>query len=301
MVEIFEVGVRDGLQNEKTLLSTAQKVEMLEQLADSGVKQLEAVSFVHPKLVPAMADAEDVLSAWTNRPSDIVVAGLALNQRGINRALQTSITNLHVSMAVSDAFNQKNAKRSVQDGLSDLLPSVQEASSQLPVTAIIATSFGCPFSGTVTPKAVIEMTEQFLLAGATKIVLGDTTGMANPYQVKELVQKLLQQFGSELKLGLHFHNTRGLALANALAGYEAGVRHFDASLGGLGGCPYAPLAVGNVCTEDLVHMFHELGINTDIELDKLIETAQIVETWFPKSLPGMVMKSGKRSDLTIHK
>ncbi|GAF17335.1 LOW QUALITY PROTEIN: hydroxymethylglutaryl-CoA lyase [Bacillus sp. JCM 19046] len=298
MVNIFEVVVRDGLQNEKTLLSTAQKVEMLEQLVSSGITQLEAVSFVNPKLVPAMADAEDVLSQWNSRPKNIAVAGLALNERGINRALQTSITHLHVSMAVSDAFNEKNSKRSVQDGLADLLPSVEEARSHLPVTAILATSFGCPFSGTVAPKKVLDMTEQFLLAGATKIVLGDTTGMANPYQVKSLVEQLFHQFGSDLELGLHFHNTRGLALANALAGYEAGVRHFDASLGGLGGCPYAPLAVGNVCTEDLVHMFHELDIDTGIELDTLIKAAQAVERWFPKSLPGMVMKAGKTSDLT---
>ncbi|WP_078394316.1 hydroxymethylglutaryl-CoA lyase [Shouchella patagoniensis] len=296
MITICEVGVRDGLQNESTLLSTEQKVDMLSMLTDSGVTDLEAVSFVHPKHVPAMADAEEVLLSW-DRPAGIEVAGLALNERGIQRALHSTITKLHVSMAVSNAFNQKNSNCSVEEGLANLLPNVQEAAEDISVTAILATSFGCPFSGKVNEMDVLSMTEKFLHAGASKIVLGDTTGMANPYQVKQLVRLFYSQFGENIPLGLHFHNTRGLALANVLAGYEAGVTHFDASLGGLGGCPYAPLAVGNVCTEDLVHMFHEIDVTTGINLDKLLTSARTVESWFPKSLPGMVMKAGKRSEL----
>ncbi|AIC93634.1 MULTISPECIES: hydroxymethylglutaryl-CoA lyase [Shouchella] len=296
MIEIFEVGVRDGLQNEKTLLTTEQKIGMLEHLVDSGLDKLEAVSFVHPKLVPAMADAEAILDQW-NRPSRIQVAGLALNSRGIDRAMMTSITHLHTSIAVSDAFNLKNAKRSVQEGLEDLLPRIKEAQQLKPVTAILATSFGCPFTGMIPLSPLLKMVEHFLTAGASKIVLGDTTGMANPSMVKKRVASLYDEFGSELNLGLHFHNTRGLALANTLAGYEAGVRHFDASVGGLGGCPYAPLAVGNVCTEDMVHMFHEMGVETGVDLDRLIQTAQMIQNWFPKPLPGMVMKAGKTSTL----
>ncbi|MFS0785860.1 hydroxymethylglutaryl-CoA lyase [Shouchella sp. 1P09AA] len=297
MIHIVEVGARDGLQNEKTDISTEQKIQMLEGFVEAGLTKLEAVSFVHPKLVPAMADAEDILIHW-KRPTTIEVAGLALNRRGVDRAMQTSITHLHLSMAVSDAFNLKNAKRSVQDGLADLLPSVREAQSIKPVSAILATSFGCPFSGSVSELEVMRMVDAFLQAGASKIVLGDTTGMAHPSLVKERVSALFTEFGKDLELGLHFHNTRGLALANTLAGYESGVRHFDASIAGLGGCPYAPLAVGNVCTEDMVHMFEEMGIKTGVELDSLIGLAQTIQEWFPKPLAGMVMKAGKANELT---
>ncbi|SDC56045.1 hydroxymethylglutaryl-CoA lyase [Shouchella lonarensis] len=291
---ICEVGVRDGLQNEPVLLTTEQKVTLLDQLAATGIKKLEAVSFVHPKLVPAMKDAEEVLANW-NTPAHVIVAGLALNPTGILRALKTSIDHLHVSIAVSDAFNQKNAKRSVKEGLSQLLPATKEASAHLPVTAILATSFGCPFSGAVSQKDVLHMTESFLTAGVSHIVLGDTTGMAHPYQVKEMIHAFDRTFGQDVTLGLHFHNTRGLGLANALAGYEAGVRYFDASIGGLGGCPYAPNAVGNVCTEDLVHLFEQSNINTGIDLQSLIPIAKQVETWMGKKLPGMVMHVPKNS------
>ncbi|WP_059104483.1 hydroxymethylglutaryl-CoA lyase [Shouchella shacheensis] len=297
MIQICEVGPRDGLQNEKTFLSVDQKIEMMERAAASGIPKLEAVSFVNRKLVPTMADAEDVMSTWQPR-AGVSIAGLALSQSGIARALKTKIDVLHVTMAASDAFNQKNARRTVDEGLQDLLPSVREAASERPTVAVLATSFGCPFSGDVPTDRVFRVCEQFLLSGVKEIVLADTTGMANPMQVKTVVQRFYQQFGTETSLGLHFHNTRGLGLANVVAGYEAGVSHFDSSIGGLGGCPFAPKATGNICTEDLVHLFHEMDIQTGVDLDAVIALAKDVESWMGKALDGLVMKAGKRSELT---
>jgi hydroxymethylglutaryl-CoA lyase len=298
LVEICEVGPRDGLQNEQVRLSVEQKIEMMESAARSGISKIEAVSFVNKKLVPAMADAEEVMAAWQSR-ENVRIAGLALSRSGITRALQTSIDVLHITISASDVFNKRNANKTVAEGLSDLLPVVGEASTHLPVVAVISTSFGCPFSGDVPTETVFSVCESFLKAGATEMVLADTTGMANPRQVAEIVRGFYRTFGEDIPLGLHFHNTRGLGLANAVAGYDAGVRRFDSAVGGLGGCPFAPKATGNICTEDLVHMFHEMGIDTGTDLDSLITLAQQVEKWMGKRLEGLVMKAGKRSELAV--
>ncbi|MFB4163863.1 hydroxymethylglutaryl-CoA lyase [Alteribacillus sp. JSM 102045] len=294
MIHLCEVGPRDGLQNEKKHVSMEKKVDLIKRLIDAGVRKVEAVSFVNPKVVPQMADAEDVLAELGS--VDAEIAGLVLSRSGLDRALKTKVDRLHVAAATSDTFNLKNARRTVEEGVRELSGVIQESvGAGRPVTAVLATSFGCPYQGKVEPDAVFKAADSFVEAGASEIVLADTTGMANPVQVREMVGAFRERFGEELPLGLHFHNTRGLGLANVLAGYEAGVTRFDASIGGLGGCPFAPKAVGNVCSEDMIHMFQEMGAATGVELEKMVETAQQLEGWMEKTLEGMVMKAGPAS------
>ncbi|MFB5663417.1 hydroxymethylglutaryl-CoA lyase [Alteribacillus sp. HJP-4] len=296
MIEVCEVGPRDGLQNEKKLVTTGQKVELIERLIDAGVRKIEAVSFVNPKVVPQMADAEQVLEQLG--PQDAEIAGLVLSRSGVERALATDLDVLHVVVAVSDEFNRRNARRSRDEGVRELTRVIRDASAAgKPIAGILGTSFGCPFTGKVEPDEVFRTAEAFLSAGASEIVLADTTGMAHPLQVQEMAAKFRNKLGKDVPLGLHFHNTRGLGLANVMAGYDAGVTRFDASVGGLGGCPFAPKAVGNVCTEDMVHMFTEMGIQTGIDVPKLIALAQQLEQWMEKPLDGMVMKAGPAWEL----
>lgn len=290
MIEICEVGPRDGLQNEKKQVSTDQKVEMITRLIDAGIRKIEAVSFVNPKVVPQMADAEEVMKQ-VPKIDGVSYAGLILSYSGLKRALETTVDTYHVVTATSDAFNLKNARKTVDQNVTELLKVIEEATgAQKNVAAVLGTSFGCPFSGDVPASRVLEIAERFARAGATEITLADTTGLANPLQVKDLVQQFQGQFGSDIKLGLHFHNTRGLGLANVLAGYQAGVRRFDSSIAGLGGCPFAPKAVGNVCTEDMVNMFEGMGAETGTDLQKLVETAEWMQVQIERPLDGMLMK-----------
>ncbi|RKD76198.1 hydroxymethylglutaryl-CoA lyase [Sinobaca qinghaiensis] len=296
MIELCEVGPRDGIQNEKVLLTTGQKVEMIERAIGAGVRKVEAVSFVNPKVVPQMADAEIVVDQLEKREGT-EIAGLVLSASGIDRALSTSIDRLHATLAVSDTFNKKNARRTTKEGIQELTHALKEAKGERPFTAVLATSFGCPYEGEVTEKQVIQAAQAFVKAGADSVVLADTTGMANPISVKERVASVQKAVGEDIQLGLHFHNTRGLGLANVFAGYEAGIIRFDASVGGLGGCPFAPNAVGNVSSEDMIHMFEEMGVPTGVDLDKMIDLARQIEYWMGKPLDGMVMKAGKTSEL----
>ncbi|MFJ8235303.1 hydroxymethylglutaryl-CoA lyase [Ureibacillus sp. NPDC094379] len=292
MIEICEVGPRDGLQNESKIISTKTKVELITRLIDSGVRNIEAVSFVNPKVVPQMADAEEVLKRLPKR-NDIRYGGLVLSHSGLNRALQTNIDFLHVVLATSDTFNMKNSKRTVKHAIQELTTVIKEGvSSDKGVAGILGTAFGCPFEGEVPLTSILKIAEEFLKAGCTEITLADTTGMANPLQVQKVVQTFYDEFGKNLSLGLHFHNTRGLGLANTLAGYQAGVRRFDSSIAGLGGCPFAPKAVGNVCTEDMVYMFNSMGIETGANLNKLINVAKWMEKNMERPLAGMLMKAG---------
>ena len=292
MIHICEVGPRDGLQNEKKLLSTDQKVQLIEKLIDAGIKKIEAVSFVNPKVVPQMADAEEVMKRVPKR-DDITYAGLVLSRSGMERAVETSIDMLHVVTATSDDFNLKNARRTVDQAVEELTKVTEDGiAANKEVAAVLATSFGCPFAGEVPVSRVMKTAEAFVKSGAKEIVLAVTTGMANPAQVADMVKTFKSTFGDDVDFGLHFHNTRGLGLANALAGYHAGVNRFDSSIAGLGGCPFAPKAVGNVCTEDMVNMFEQMGVTTNTDLEKLIETAQWMEEQMGKRLDGMLMKAG---------
>lgn len=292
MIEICEVGPRDGLQNECKIVPTAQKVELIKKLIEAGIRNIEAVSFVNPKVVPPMADAEEVLKSLPKR-EDVRFGGLVLSRSGLERALKTDVDFLHVVTTTSDSFNLRNAKRTVDQAVGELSLVIKEgAGSGKGVAGVLGTAFGCPFEGKVPLENVLKVAEKFLEAGCTEITLADTTGMANPNQVQEVVYSFLDTFGKDLSLGLHFHNTRGLGLANVLAGYQAGVRRFDSSIAGLGGCPFAPKAVGNVCTEDMINMFHGMGIDTGTDLTSILETAKWMETVMERPLDGMLMKAG---------
>lgn len=291
MVQICEVGPRDGLQNEKKMVRTEQKLELIRRLIDAGIKKIEAVSFVNPRVIPQMADAEEVMRN-VPRDNDVIYAGLVLSRSGLERAVLTEVDVLHIVMATSDEFNLRNARRTVEQSVNEQVGVIADAvKAGKPAVGVLATAFGCPFAGEVPIERVIRVADRFLEAGCEEITLADTTGMANPVQVGETVRRFYDAFGKELKLGLHFHNTRGLGLANVYAGYQAGVRRFDSSVAGLGGCPFAPKAVGNVCTEDMVNMFHQMGTATGTQLEKLIETAQWMETVMERELDGMVMKA----------
>ena len=290
MIEICEVGPRDGLQNESKILPVETRVELITRLIEAGIRNIEAVSFVNPKVVPAMANAEDVLKALPKHEG-VRYGGLILSRSGLVRALETDVDFLHVVTTTSDSFNLKNAKRTVDQAVTELSEVIKEGvAAGKGASGVLGTAFGCPFEGEVPLDHVLKAADAFLEAGCTEITLADTTGMANPAQVTKTVDAFYQAFGLDLSLGLHFHNTRGLGLANVLAGCQAGVRRFDSSIGGLGGCPFAPKAVGNVCTEDMVNMFHGMGKDTGASLEKLIETAKWLEGVMEKPLDGMLMK-----------
>lgn len=292
MIEICEVGPRDGLQNECKIVPTETKVELITRLIDSGIRNIEAVSFVNPKVVPPMADAEEVLNSLPKR-NGVRFGGLVLSRSGLDRALKTDVDFLHVVTTTSDSFNLRNVKRTVEQAVGELSLVIKEgAASGKGVAGVLGTAFGCPFEGEVPFENVLKVAERFMEAGCTEITLADTTGMANPIQVQRIVKSFFDAFGKDLSLGLHFHNTRGLGLANVLAGYQAGVRRFDSSIAGLGGCPFAPKAVGNVCTEDMINMFDGMGVNTGTDLPSVLETAKWMETVMERPLDGMLMKAG---------
>ncbi|WP_170006524.1 hydroxymethylglutaryl-CoA lyase [Bacillus fonticola] len=291
MIEICEVGPRDGLQNEKKPVSTEEKVHLIEQLIDAGIRKIEAVSFVNQKVVPQMADAEEVMKAVPKR-EDVTYAGLVLSRSGLERALLTPVDIVHVMIAASDQFNMRNARRTVEQGVAEQTAVMKDAgAAKRPVAGVIGTVFGCPFEGDISISRVLKIADAFLQAGCEQITLADTTGLANPIQVQAVTRAFIDEFGDHTPLGMHFHNTRGLGIANSLAAYQAGVKIFDASIAGLGGCPFAPKAVGNVCTEDLVHMFEQMGIGTGTDLNKLIQTAQWMESVMARPLDGMVYRA----------
>ncbi|MCP8970092.1 hydroxymethylglutaryl-CoA lyase [Ectobacillus ponti] len=292
MIHICEVGPRDGLQNEKQQISTDTKVNLILKLIEAGIQKIEAVSFVNPKVIPQMADAEEVMARLPKREA-VSYAGLVLSRSGMERAAHTQVDTIHVVTATSDAFNMRNARRTVDQSVSELVEVIRDGMhAGKKSVGILGTAFGCPYGGKVPVERLLRVAEAFLTAGAEEITLADTTGMANPAQVIEIVQTFMNTFGSSCKLGLHFHNTRGLGLANTLAGYQAGVRRFDSSIAGLGGCPFAPKAVGNVCTEDMVNMFLQMGVAVDVNLKALIETAKWLEAQMDRPLDGMLMKVG---------
>jgi hydroxymethylglutaryl-CoA lyase len=291
MVEICEVGPRDGLQNEKVILSVAERVEMISKLINSGIRYIEAVSFVNSKVVPQMAFAERVMEQVPRR-KDVRYAGLVLSSGGMERALASGLDDINVAIAASNTFNFKNSRRSTEDSLAEMTPIIYKAKGKKQnVTGVIGTAFGCPFEGSISFSYIRFIINTFLENGVDAITLADTTGMANPKQVFQTVEQFKEHF-PKVKLGLHFHNTRGLGIVNVYAGYQAGVRRFDASIGGIGGCPFAPLSVGNVCTEDIVHMFEQMGETTGLDLDQLIQIAKWTEGKVEHPLNGYVMKAG---------
>jgi hydroxymethylglutaryl-CoA lyase/(R)-citramalyl-CoA lyase len=279
------VGPRDGLQNDKVTLEPATRAELCTRLAQAGLQRIEAASFVHPKLVPQMAGAEDV---FANLPHDgATYASLVLNRKGLDRALQTSTTEIHVAYPVTDTFAQRNQNTTVEEAARIAEEII--GASDLKTTATISVAFGCPFEGHVDPGLVIEHAHRMAQAGADEVILADTIGVGVPRQVRELVPRALE--GGK-PVGLHLHNTRNTGYANAIAGLEHGATIFDASVGGLGGCPFAPRATGNIATEDLVYLLENEGVETGIDLDALIGVAEWLSTTMGRELPGLLQRAG---------
>lgn len=298
MIDICEVGPRDGLQNEPIHLTVDDRVELIKKMIRSGLRHIEAVSFVNAKVVPQMAYAEEVM-ARIPRVEGVRYAGLVLSSRGMDRALECDLDDIHVVLAASSTFNLKNARRTMLESLNELAPLVERAKqNDRRVNAVIGTSFGCPFEGVVPLDNILSVSKEFITRGADMITLADTTGIANPLQVRQYVRTFQNTF-PDVPLALHFHNTRGLGLANVFAGFIEGVQRFDSSVGGIGGCPFAPLSVGNVSTEDMIHMFEAMGVETGVDLDELILSAKWLEEKMGHRLSGYVMKAGKASDLAM--
>jgi hydroxymethylglutaryl-CoA lyase len=295
-VSVREVGPRDGLQNEDPI-PTEAKVRLLDALSATGVRRIEAVSFVHPKAIPQMADADQVW-ARIDRSQQVRYSALVPNLRGAQRALDAGFAEIEVVVSASDTHNRKNINRSTAESLDDIAGIVALAHARAAACqVIVATAYGCPYEGDVPVSRVVRAVGRAVAAGADSICFGDTTGMATPTRVARLVGETRSRY-PDVPLGLHFHNTRGTGLANVLAALELGVTDYDASVGGLGGCPYAPGATGNVCTEDLVHMVEDMGISTGIELDALIEAARLAEELVGHTLPSQVLRAGPRTRRT---
>lgn len=295
-VQVIEVGLRDGIQTERTFIPTERKIALAHAIARAGVPVLEATSFVHPAVIPQLADAEAVV-AMENRAPGIRYAALVPNRRGAERALAAGVDEIRCVIMCSETFNQRNVRMPVAQSLAqaaEMADLCREASGG-PVRFIggLGTAFGCPYEGDVPPDRVFGLISELVAMGADGISLCDTTGMANPRQVELLVGAVRSRW-PDLEIILHFHNTRGMGLANMLGGLQAGVTQFEASLGGLGGCPFAPRATGNIATEDTVHMLHELGIETGIDLGALLEAARLMEETVGRELPGQVLKAGPR-------
>lgn len=295
-IHIQEVVTRDGFQIEGSFIPTEEKIGLLNRLSKIGLSRIEVSSFVSPKAVPMLRDAINVVAAIERNPSVTYVC-LVPNTRGAEIALSTDIDEINFVMSASETHNLANIRKTIEQSLRELtnISSLIKGSS-LKLNGSIAASFGCPYEGDISEKKLFSLITKYLELGIMSVTLADTTGMANPTQVESLLTKVKTTW-PELELTLHFHNTRGMGLTNVLAGIRAGVDRYDASLGGLGGCPFAAGATGNICTEDLVHMLHVLGHGTNVDLDGLLSIAKDLPSIVGHNVPGQVIKSGKISDL----
>lgn len=292
-VRIREVGPRDGIQSEKADVSTEDKIVLLDALGATGLRYIEAVSFVSPKAIPQMADAREVWTGAMHNPG-IFYSALVPNRKGAEIAADVGVDGMQVFIAASDSYNLKNLGRTVMDSLPDVREVVEVAErSGIPVEGTISTAFGCPYEGDVPPERVVEVTRLMLDCGITTISYGDTTGMGTPRRVREVIEAL-REATPEVGLNMHFHDTRGTGLANVLVALEMGVDYFDASIGGMGGSPYAAGATGNIATEDLVHMLIDMQIGTGIDLDALIAAGRVAQSMIEGELPSKILKAGPR-------
>ena len=293
-LRIVEVGPRDGLQNEAAQLSTADKVAFIDLLGDAGLRVIEATAFVSPRWVPQMADAAGVLAGITRRDA-VRYTALAPNLKGLERAVQAKVDEVAIFAAASESFSGRNINQTIDESFETYSEVCAEAQRlQLPVRAYLSTSFGCPFEGKVDPGRVADLCARLLDIGAYEVAVSDTIGVAHPGQVRQVVRQLLHGLPAD-RLALHFHDTRGTALANTLAALDLGIRTFDASAGGLGGCPYAPGATGNLATEDLVYMLDGLGEPTGVNLDALMRASLFIEGKIGHGLPSRVLQAARRA------
>ena len=288
-VEIIEVGPRDGIQNESDFIPTEYKIELINALSKTGIKRMEAASFVHPTYVPQMKDATEVLNGIEKSPS-VQYMALIPNEKGYDRAVESGVNSLSLVVGVSNSFNLKNVKMTREQSIKSLARVIEKAkANDIFIRYSIATAFWCPFEGKVDSNLVLKMVEEAEKFGADEIVLADTIGRANPNQVFDLFQAAIS-LKTKSVLTAHFHDTYGMALANVMAALEAGVTRFDASVGGLGGCPFAPGAAGNAATEDIVFMMHEMGIETGIDLGQLLGCVELLKPFTNRDLTGHLHK-----------
>lgn len=290
-VEIVEVGPRDGLQSEPGVFPTAAKIEFIERLFDAGLRRIEVSSFVNPKKVPQMADAEAVLSGLRRREG-VHFIGLVLNRRGYERAAAAGCNEIGMAVVASDTFNRRNQGVSTDESIAAWLEIAREANAAgLRPTITIGASFGCPFEGEVPVERVIDIARRVAEAGPYEIAFADTIGVGVPAQVAEVFGRAREALPG-IRLRGHFHNTRNTGLANAYAAVEAGAVTLDASAGGIGGCPFAPAATGNIPTEDLVYLLERSGIATGVDLDRLLATGEWLQQTLGRTVPGMLLKAG---------
>jgi hydroxymethylglutaryl-CoA lyase len=290
-VTICEVGTRDGFQIEPDFIPTEHKIAVVDQLTESGVPRIEVTSFVHPKAVPQLRDAEAVMATIRRRPGTRYAA-LVPNDKGAARAVDAGVDAIHTVLSASESHNLANVNMTIAESIEKLRAVAQIASrAGVPMQCGISTSFGCPFEGDVPLERLERVVTALVDLGARGIGLADTTGMANPRQVASVLEHLMPRFPG-IEWTLHTHDTRAMAIPNILAAMQLGVTNFDASIGGLGGCPFAPGASGNVCTEDLVHCLHAMGVTTGIDLDRLVAVSRRVEQIVGRPMPGQIIKAG---------
>ena len=297
-IQVCEVGPRDGFQIETRFIPTDRKIEVVNALLAAGLRRIQVTSFVSPRAIPQLADGAEVM-AGIDRPAGAVFSALVPNAKGAERAVAAGVTDLHVFCSASETHNRKNVNKPIAqslEGFREVAEIARQAGVRL--SGGIATAFGCPFEGDVPPAQLVRMARFYRdELGIAHIGLGDTTGMATPLTVRAAL-RALREGAPEMGVGLHFHNTRGVGLACVMVGLAEGIDYFDASVGGLGGCPFAAGATGNICTEDLVYLLHESGYRTGVDLEKLIEASKLTERVIGRELPGQVMKAGPR--LRLH-
>ena len=290
-VTICEVGTRDGFQIEPEFIPTDQKIDVVNRLASAGMPRIEVTSFVSPKAIPQLRDAAEVMAAITRRPGTIYSA-LVPNDKGAVRAVDARVDEIHTVVSASESHNLANVNMTIGESLTKLAAVAEVARrANVPVVSGISCTFGCPFEGDVPVAHLESVVARLVDLGARGIGLADTTGMANPAQVGRVLERLMPRFPG-VEWTLHTHDTRAMAIPNILAALECGVTNLDASIGGLGGCPFAPGASGNVCTEDLVHCLHAMGVETGIDFDRLVAAARRVEQIVGRALPGQIIKAG---------
>lgn len=293
---ITEVGLRDGIQNDATVIRAADKIRLVQMLFDAGVRSVEATSFVSPQAVPQLADAEEVVLGL-RKPAGARVSALAPNLRGVHRAVRAGVDEIELFLSASESHNRKNLNRSVADSLGASQEIFELASAHgVSVKGAVAVAFGCPFEGDVPARRVVDIARAFRSVGITHLTLGDTTGMATPAIVRRTCSELLAAV-PDARISLHFHNTRGLAMVNVAEGLALGIDEYESSIAGIGGCPFAPGATGNICTEDMVNYLHECGHETGIDLARLTDVALEMERLLGRTLPGQVMRAGPRTRL----
>lgn len=293
-VSVYEVGLRDGLQNERAHVPLPDKLRLLDALVAAGLRRLELTSFVSPKWIPQLADADDV-AAHAVVPPGVQLSALCPNARGLERALAAKVPEVAVFLSASETHNRKNVNKTIAETIQAFEAVVGPArAAGLRVRGYVSTVWGCPYEGPVAPEAVVRLTKRLVDLGCYQVSLGDTVGYGTPRQTADVLARVLAEVPTDA-VAMHMHDTRGTALANVLVGLEMGIRTFDASIGGMGGCPYAPGAAGNVATEDLVYLLEGMGVRTGVDLPALVDAARVAESLVGRALPGKVHQAGLKS------